>query len=458
MVEADYLSARKGVVFDDGTVMTTAANSSGGVKEQGDLNLVSRSGAVVTSAGGKPLLFVDPVGTVTVANTQSDDPTSSGITLDGTRRLISIGNDLTIKNDENSSSLATSQAFHLETGTLYVGSSTNEKVRISVPGIFGDSNDEDDGARALEPDTTAAESESIILEVAGQTTSTQKEGGDVRIVGGNGLTTGGDVTLVGGQSTSSESEYGSIIINAGLHQTASSLTEIGSHGATHKVNVHGLVSFNEKNAVNDTTQVKVGGGRFNVSSQRITLDNREIELSELHINSNDVRVGASSPSVQIGKTGLSMVKIQGFSASLDASKTVGIGSRASSILIGDTKTSEQVTKVSSSTIQLDAANSIDINTQNPEAVTTISGLVHFNGSSTTTSLLSITDVAVRANPPRFRVGAKGKTSIASVEATHVTIGGPGANATVLPPAGTSLELFSSSITVGSEGWLLDLMV
>ncbi|KAF4319799.1 hypothetical protein JM18_003535 [Phytophthora kernoviae] len=84
MIEAEYLHAKKAVVFDDGTVMTTAANSSGGVKELGDLNLVSQSGAVVTSAGGKPLLFVDPEGTVTVANTESDDPTLSGITLDGT--------------------------------------------------------------------------------------------------------------------------------------------------------------------------------------------------------------------------------------------------------------------------------------------------------------------------------------------------------------------------------------
>ncbi|KAE9013542.1 hypothetical protein PF010_g8901 [Phytophthora fragariae] len=447
MIEADYLSARKGVVFDDGTMMTTAANSSGGVKEQGDLNLVSRTGTVVTSAGGKSLLFVDPAGTVTVANTKSEHPRSAGITLDGTHGVISIGNGLTIKHDQNASSLSTSRALNLDTSTLFVGASKSEKVRISVPSAVSDNSDEDDGARALE----AEGSKSVTLEVVGQTSSTQKEGGDVRIVGGNGLDVGGDVTLIGGQATDSESSYGTVAINAGLHQAASSYTEVGSHSTNHEVNIHGLVSFNHKaGSVNDTTQVKVGGGRFNVSSQRITLDNRATSLSELHINSNDVRLGASSPSVQIGKSGLSTVKVQGTSTSLDATKKVAIGGTAPSVVIGDADASKQVVKVASSVIQLDASDSIAINTRNTKAITTVSGIVHFNGTSTTASLLSITDVAVRANPPRFRVGPKGKTSIASIEATHVTIGGPGANATVLPPSDSKLELLSSMITVGSE--------
>ncbi|KAL3667878.1 hypothetical protein V7S43_006759 [Phytophthora oleae] len=444
MIEADYLSARKGVVFDDGTVMTTAANSSGGVKEQGDLNLVSKAGAVITSAGGKSLLFVDPVGTVTVANTKADDPTSAGITLDGTRGIISIGNGVTLKYDGNATSLSPSQDLYLDTNKVFVGTANGGKVRVSVPG--GDSTG-DDGARAL---ASAEESESVTLEVAGQTSSTQKEGGDIRIVGGDGLTVGGDVTLLGGQTTGSDSEYGSITINAGLQKSASSLTEIGSHSPTHGVNIHGLVSFNQHSGgVNDTTQVKVGGGRFDVSAQRITLDNRDISLSELHINSNDVRLGTSSPSVQVGKTSLSTVNVQGATVTLDASKRVAVGRSSSSIVVGDSKTSGQVTKVASSEIELEASHSISINTLNRKAVTTISGLVHFNGSSTTTSSLSITDVAVRANPTRFRVGAKGKTSIASIEANHVSIGGPEANATALPTT-SKLELFSSSIAIGSE--------
>ncbi|GMF38218.1 unnamed protein product [Phytophthora fragariaefolia] len=460
MVEADYLSAKKGVVFDDGTMMTTAANSSGGVKEQGDLNLVSRSGAVVTSAGGKSLLFVDPAGTVTVANTKSEHPKSMGITLDGTHGVISIGSDLAIKHDANSSSLSTSRALHLETSTLFVGASKSRKARISVPETDVENIDKEDGARALESAIQADESKSITLEIVGQTSSTLKEGGGVRITGGDGLDAGGDLTLVGGEATDSESEstYGTIWINADLHQASSSLTMIGSHGANHEVKVHGLVSFNQKvGSVNDTTQVKVGGGRFNVSSQRITLDNRAISSSELHINSNDVRLGASSPSVQVGKAGLSTVKLQGTSTSLDATEKVSIGSGASLVVVGDAKTSGQVVKITSPEIQLDASHSITINTHHSQATTTISGVVHFNGSAAN-SLLSVTDLAVRANPPKFRVGPKGKTSIASIEATHVSIGGPGANATVLPPSDSTLELFSTTIAVGSEGWFSLVMI
>eukprot|EP00644_Phytophthora_capsici_P004424 jgi/Phyca11/109940/e_gw1.17.508.1 len=444
MIEADYLSARKGVVFDDGTVMTTAANSSGGVKEQGDLNLVSKAGAVITSAGGNSLLFVDPVGTVTVANTNADDPTAAGITLDGTRGRISIGSGVTLEYDGNSTSLSSSQDLYLDTNTVFVGSPTGGKVRVSVP---SDDNNSGDGARALE---SAQESDSVTLEVAGQTSSTQREGGDIRIVGGDGVTVGGDITLLGGQATGSASEYGSITINAGLQHSASSLTEIGSHSPTHEVNIHGLVSFNQHSGgVNDTTQVKVGGGRFNVSAQRITLDNRDISSSELHINSNDVHLGASSPLIQVGKASLSTVTVQGSTVTLDASKTIAVGGSVSSIVVGDSKVSGQVTKVASSAIEVEASHSVSINTFNRKAVTTISGLVHFNGSSTTTSSLTITDVAVRANPTRFRVGAKGKTSIASIEAAHVSIGGPGANATTLPTP-SKVEFFSSSITIGSE--------
>ncbi|CAH0491592.1 unnamed protein product [Peronospora farinosa] len=450
MIEADYLRARKGVIFDDGTVMTTAFNNSGRAKEQGDLNLVSKTGSVVASAGGNSLLIVDPVGTVTVANTKSDEPILNGITLDGTQEEISIGNGFLIKHDHNRSTLSTPQALHLESSSVLVGTSASRKVQISVPGVIENGSDEDDDARALESANNAEESKSVTLEVAGQTSLVQKEGGDVRIMGGDGLNVGGDVTLVGGQATESGSEYGSISINAGLHQTGSSLTEIGSHGSTHEVKIHGLVSFNHKFSMNDTTQVKVGGGRFNVSSQWITLDNRAISLSELHVNSNDVRLGSSSPSVQVGKAGLSTIKVQGASAIFDATKSVALGESALSIVVGGNKTSGQIIYVKSSAIQLDASQRLTINTVNREATTTISGLVHFNGSSTTRSLLSITDSVVSANPTKFWVGADGKTSVATIEATHVTIGGRSAKATALPPTGSKLNLFSSSITIGSK--------
>ncbi|CAI5747436.1 unnamed protein product [Peronospora destructor] len=415
IIEADYLRARKGVIFEDDTVMTTAFDSTGGAKEQGDLNLVSKTGSVVTSAGGNSLLVVDPVGTVTVANTKSDEPIINGITLDGTRGEISIGNGFIIKHDDNWSVLSTAQALHLESSSVLVGTSASRKVQISVPGVIESGSDEDDDARALESANDAEESESVTLEVAGQTSLTQKEGGDVRIMGGDGLNVGGDVTLIGGQATESGSEYGSISINAGLHRTGSSLTKIGSHGSTHEVKIHGLVSFNHKFSMNDTTQVKVGGGRFNVSSQWIILDNRATSCQKF-------------------------MPIQMMFVWVPPHRQFK----------WEKQTSGQMINVKSSAIQLDASHTLTINTVNREATTTIAGLVHFNGSSTTRSLLSITDSVVRANPTKFWVGADGKTSVATIEATHVAIGGRGAKATALPPSGSKLDLFSSSITIGSE--------
>ncbi|CAH0520163.1 unnamed protein product [Peronospora belbahrii] len=450
MIEADYLSARKGIQFGDGTMMTTASGSLGRAEEEGDLNLVSKTGSVVTSAGGEPLLFVDPAGTVTVANTKSDELTS-GIILDGTLGQIRIGNDFVIKHKDNLSTLSTPQALHLKSSSVFVGTSTSGKVRISVPAAIdsGSDDDDDNRARALRLADDAEESESVILEVSGQTSLVQKEGGDIRIMGGDGLNVGGDVILVGGQANASGLEYGSVTINAGLHPTDSSLTEIGSHGSTHEVTIHGLVSFNHISSMNDTTKVKVGGGRFDVSSQRIALDNRATNLSELHVNSNNIHLGSSSPLIQVGKMGLSRIKVQGSSLTFDATKSVTFGKSASSIGIGDTEISGQKLNMKSSAIQLDASRTLSINTVNREAMTTISGLVHFNGSSNTSSLLSITGTAVMANPTKFRVGAQGKTSVAIIEATHVTIGGHGAKATVLPPPESKLNLFSSSITIGS---------
>ncbi|KAJ0409163.1 hypothetical protein ATCC90586_004696 [Pythium insidiosum] len=79
-VKTEYVHASKAIVFEDGTVMTTAANISGGVKEVGDLNVVSQTGAVSLSAGGKPVVVVNPDGTVSMQRTGSDrpeDPTAS---------------------------------------------------------------------------------------------------------------------------------------------------------------------------------------------------------------------------------------------------------------------------------------------------------------------------------------------------------------------------------------------
>ncbi|KAG6613559.1 uncharacterized protein IUM83_04273 [Phytophthora cinnamomi] len=302
MIEADYLSARKGVVFDDGTMMTTAANSSGGVKEQGDLNLVSRTGTVVTSAGGKSLLFVDPAGTVTVANTKSERPTSTGITLDGTHGTISIGNGLTIKHDQNSSSVLSPQALNLDTDTLFVGSSTSDKVRISVPDGAGNS-DEDDGARALE----AEESKSVTLEVVGQTSSTQKEGGDVRILGGNGdskLELFSSSITVGSEASEVSLAGKSIVLDAMETLVVGKQADEVSIGGDEvgNVNLQGeAVSLSGASTINGTSlsvqSTKINIGSKSTSDIRIGAPGAKVDIGS---KAKDLTIGVESSTIDIG--------------------------------------------------------------------------------------------------------------------------------------------------------------
>lgn len=119
-VATDYLHAGKAVIFEDGTVMTTAANMSGGVKEIGDLNLVSKSGSVITSAGGKPVLVVDPLGTVVIPNADAEDSNAMGIVVNGAAGRVSIARSFHIDHNENASSITTDHALHVNTSAFFL--------------------------------------------------------------------------------------------------------------------------------------------------------------------------------------------------------------------------------------------------------------------------------------------------------------------------------------------------
>jgi hypothetical protein len=193
----------------------------------------------------------------------------------------------------------------------------------------------------------------VTLEVVGQSSSSQKEGGDVRITGGDGLEIGGDVALVGGASTDTTPvEYGTISINANLDEASSSLTEIGSHSKTHSVELHGLISMNRKasEAFDNTTTVRISGGLFNVSAQRITLNNSAVAGSKLRVDSKDLRLGTmGTPSIRMGTLGRSDVAVQGSDLSLDASEDISIGAKASIVTIGKSRQEGQSVNVASGT-------------------------------------------------------------------------------------------------------------
>lgn len=336
------------------------------------------------------------------------------------------------------------------------------------------------GQDAADSESSTAESESVTLEVVGQASSTQKEGGDVRIAGGNGLEIGGDVALVGGASTDTTPvEYGTISINANLDESSSSLTEIGSHSKTHSVDLHGLISMNRKSSgtFDNTTTVRIAGGLFNVSAQRITLNNSAVTGSKLRVDSKDLRMGTmGTPSIRVGTLSYSDVVIEGSDVGLDASEDISIGAKASVVTIGKSRREGQSVNVASGTsrvlpkpfvgskpltllrllmpivesIVLDASKSLSIHPTSTNAKTTVGGQVLFQGNTSAKSApaMAVANNAISLNAPSVRVGETGVTTDVSIESAQITIGEPEVNGSLVTG---KVEITSATIEIGAEG-------
>lgn len=366
-VVTDYLRAGKAVIFEDGTVMTTAANMTGGVKEIGDLNLVSKSGSVVTSAGGKPVLVVDPLGTVAFPNANAEQSNAQGIVVDGTAGRLSIGGSFHVENNENTTTITTLHALHLNTTRVVFGATSADKVTLTVsrpskdPAASEDDNtsndDDDDDETETDDDRktqTRVTSESngstnvqkrVNMEIVGQSSSSQNFGGDVWIAGGDGLEKGGNVVIAGGIGLDLEDlRFGSVAVNAQLDPAALSLTEIGSQGGKHVVHIQGDVLFNgNKTLANsgNSTQVTVAGAAFNVQAQRISINNAAANASSVTIDSTDLRIGTATSTVNIGGAGRSTVLIQAKTTQLDATELIAVGGQAQQITVGNASRSGQ---------------------------------------------------------------------------------------------------------------------
>lgn len=240
-----------------------------------------------------------------------------------------------------------------------LSSAIGGKVTLTVAENEDEGTIAEEERRELKGDGTAnaqgvsADSESVTMEIVGQSSLTQNQGGDVHIKGGDGLEVGGDLSLIGGAATdTTPMEYGTISINAELEKASTSLTEIGSHSKSHAVNLHGMISMNRKmsGAFDNSTAVRVSGGLFNVSSQRITLNNTAVPGSRLRIDSKDLRIGTTgSPSIKIGQLEISDVVVEGADLLLDATEDISIGSRANVVSIGKSSLTGQSVSIASGT-------------------------------------------------------------------------------------------------------------
>jgi hypothetical protein len=320
-VKTDYLHAARAVVFDDGTVMTTAANLSGGINEVGDLNLVSKTGSITLSAGGKPVLKVDPDATVNLLNSEDAKLEAAGITFDAAKGDISIASTFQIHHDENTTVVASNHPIELNSTRLVVGSSNATKAVITAPSITKKGSGKKSGVY-----------KKMALAIVGQSSENQSHGGDVLISGGDGVNRGGNVVLTGGESAENEDgdiTYGTILINAKLDRTTVSTTEIGTHSKSHKVNLHGAVSINNATDSGHGTTLYIGGGKVLATSKNVTVNNFAANGSSVVVKSHHVHLRAStaaSLSMTANETHLvgSRTLVLGVAPAINSSQTASI--------------------------------------------------------------------------------------------------------------------------------------
>ncbi|GLE08285.1 hypothetical protein PINS_up019336 [Pythium insidiosum] len=338
LVKTEYVHASKAIVFEDGTVMTTAANISGGVKEVGDLNVVSQTGSVSLSAGGKPVVVVSPKGTVSLQRTGADRPGAMGITLDGAAGRLSIGESFWIESDvgeQSRASLTATTGLYLNTTHVFIGSSLSTVAVFTCP-KWNQSDDDSDNVV----------DEMITMAIEGQlrTGDAKAHGGDVLVQGGDGVAGGGQVVIQGGK-VESGNHYGDVKINSGLPPVnATSLTEIGSTGASHQVRLQGSIGINvPSNESGKGSGLAVGGTNVTVRSTTVEITNSEFNESFVSILSRRVSLTTTdgkhdklASTIKLGRSGIN-VHANGV-LNIDASRAVMIGSsnvNTSTTIVGD---------------------------------------------------------------------------------------------------------------------------
>uniref|UniRef100_K3WKK3 Uncharacterized protein n=1 Tax=Globisporangium ultimum (strain ATCC 200006 / CBS 805.95 / DAOM BR144) TaxID=431595 RepID=K3WKK3_GLOUD len=450
-VATEYLHAGKAVIFEDGTVMTTAANMSGGIKEIGDLNLASTSGSVITSAGGNPVLIVGPNGTVVLPNVDADDANAMGIAFNAASGRLSIASSFSIEHTANASRITSNHALHVNTTRVAFGSKSATKVTLTVsrleegPTESNDSNSGDDGDGDEENNNDARQLSGSVkpthMEIVGQSSSSQDQGGDVLISGGDGLANGGNVIITGGVGLDLDAlQIGSVAINAQLDPSGASLTDIGTQSGSHSVYIQGNVVFNGNNTSKDSsTQVAIAGAAFDVHAKKITINNVAANSSTLKLDSNDLRVGTLASSVKIGGLTHSAVTIQGTTAKLDAAESIAIGAKAQHVSIGNASRSDQSIELASHSIRFTSSTK----------ASNRSLLSIASSENQTTSDFEIANGSVRAHARTIEIGASGNTKSVVVSSADVELGARAQNTTI-NTNGAKFSVSSKKIQLGTK--------
>lgn len=364
------------------------------------------------------------------------------------------------------------------------GSTGVEKVTLTVPRPLkndkndddkdDDDDDDDDDSEELVSASTARPSvKPTSLAIVGQSSSSQSVGGDVWIAGGDGLDKGGNVVIAGGVGLDLEElRIGSVAINAQLDPAGESFTEIGTQGGAHHVYVQGNIQLNgNKSSTDNSTQVSVAGAAFSVQAKKIAISNVADNTSSVKIDSNNIRIGESASTLEIGSMARSALKLQATAVTIDTAESIVIGETAAHVTIGGSNHAGQsvdmvsgmwelVTRVRiclTNALRSLRADSIKISSSHTRKLSETSSFSRrsLERAASDTSMeisdIEITNGSVSVSAKHLGVGESGKTtSITLAAAGVVAIGAKSLNSSV-EVDGKVFSVGSGKIELGTEG-------
>lgn len=419
---ASEVHATRALVFNDGTTMTTAADVSGGLEQQGDLNFASIKGSIVSSAGGFQRLRVNSDGTVVFLDYTAKapaDPSLMGFVFDASKRTMTIGNDFRIFHGDSSSGVGTSKPFQILSDVILLGSN-DDTVSLKCPD---------------RQDVSSTTGKATALMIQGQTVFGTGDGGDVIIEGGQSSTIGGVVRINGGKTTAASPTRGNVII--GGDATVGARVNIGSKSLSSSVHLLGPISVNEgvtdpeiKFSVHNHMVVK--GSALDVTSQSISLGGIE-KTSSLSIDGTAIQIGKSGTSTTLGNT-LSTITMFGKEIMLDAP----------TIQIGNATQDNYNVALQASKVSIDAADKIVFGQRKNTSLTIIKGRAQIGERIA----IQVWDDNTNINGQNVFLGSK-TTQGLTINAKLFSVSTAEATSPIMKALGENLNISTDSISIGS---------
>ena len=237
----DEVYARRALIFQDGTSMTTAADTSGGIKHKGDVNFVSERGSIIATTNGQSRMKVTANGTIVFVDPTAfppKDPAKTGFIFDASNHLMTLGEgafELGLERN-GGSVLKAPMSLHLESNVILLGGAPTEaQTSYRMKCIDQD------------PRFSRESSKGMSLSLEGQNVfQNDGTGGDVVIVGGTGKQQGGSILIRGGFSEN-QTSLGTVYINTPQEKDGNPIqatTVIGSEHNQSYIELKGNIVIN----------------------------------------------------------------------------------------------------------------------------------------------------------------------------------------------------------------------